>query len=415
MRTFSTQIARGCGGLCGAGLILCLAPVVAQSASPAPPPDASYSSIPVLSWDDVEADLETFLAWSEDPLAGWDISVPEPSTLIHSGSLRAGTGHSDNPLKRFHPAEQAFFVLEGEAFLNALLPHSSLTLLFFGEWTRYQGNGPADEESLAFGFVEWSIPTSSGSHGVRGTAFYGDQIYDASLSIQAPPIGATFRQLRPEAGFFLTRIVSEQDLIEGAISLSHAFFDDPQNDYLRARLDGEWSREWSPRWSTVSRIGAYREWHRLAVSRQPNGLRLNPSKTLCVTGAELVQKLTGQFFRGALQPSLQAGATLEIDAYGAYDDLYRSWAGLQLKGTWRRLTLEASTRWQETRYDQRQVAFLDPRRLLLGYRSAEFRATLELVHGCSLLAKWEWLESSSRITTDGYTEQRGQVLLEWAY
>ena len=414
MRTFSTETGRRCGRLWGAGLVLGLAAAAAQSPSPAPPPNASDPPAP-LSWDEVEADMETFLAWSEDPLADLAFVVPEPAALIHSGSLRAGAGHSDNPLKRFRPAGQEFFVLEGEAFLNVLLPRSTLTLLFFGEWTRYQGNGSADEESLAFGFAEWAIPTASGSHGVRGTVFYGDQIYDASLSIQAPPLGATFRQFRPEAGLFLKRIFSGKDLLEGSVSLRNAFFDDPQNDYLRAQLDGEWRREWSPHWTSVSRIGAFREWHRLADSRQPNGLRLNPSKTLRVTGAELAQKVTVHLFPKALQASLETGATLEIDAYGTYDDLYRTWAGFQLKGTWKRLSLEASTRWQETRYDHRQVAFLDPRPLRLSYRSAEIRATLELGHGGSLLAKWEWLDSSSRITTDGYTERRGQVLLEWTY
>lgn len=415
MRIFSTHLQRTSSRL-GALLYLLwigIGPHSAWSSVPATHPATSAAS--ALSWEEVEAGMDAFLSWSEDPFSGLDLEIPEAPMLLHSGSLRAGAGYSDNPLKRFRPAGQDFFLLEGEGFLNALLPHSTLTVLFFGEWTRYGNRGPADEESLAFGFGEWSFPMSSGTGGVRGTVFYGDQIYDASLSIQAPPLGATFRQFRPEAGLFLKRTISQRDQIEVALSLRNAFFDDPQNDYLRFQWDGEWTREWSPRWSTTSRFAAFHEWHRFTVARQPNGIGLNPAKGLRVSGAEWAQSLTATFFSEALHTSLETGATLEIDRYGAYEDRYQTWAALQLKGSWKRLALEAAARWQETRYDQRQVGFLNPRTLLLQYRSAEFRATLDLWRGFSLVGKAEWLASTSRITTDSYTERRGHLLLQWSY
>jgi hypothetical protein len=412
MRLFSSTSGRT---VC---LLSCLLPALASgqvadlsdTAANAPQPSTP------LSWETLAEDLDDFLEWSEDPLAdlGWE--PPAPSAISHGGSLRIGPGHSDNYLKRFHPTAQDFTFIEGDLFLNALLPASSLTLLLFGEWTGYRTNGPADAESLAFALLEWSLPTLSGSRGLRLSSFYGDQIYDASLSIQAPPLGTTFRQVRPEIALFLKHEFSDRDAMEVALAVRGARFDDPQNDHQRLLLEVDWTHTFSVRWRTSTRFTAYREEHRLATSRQRNSLPSDPASSLRINGAEWAQQLTAQLPWGkSLLATLEAGANLELDPVGEYDDLYRVWTGLQVQWKWKKLSFEAATRWQETRYDKRQIAFLDPRALLLQYRSAECRATYALSQHLALIGRWEWLDSYSRIDTDRYSEQRGQLLLEWSY
>jgi hypothetical protein len=368
-----------------------------------------------LSWEQLSADAELYLDWSRDPLAEVDLA-PEPSPfLIHSGSLRAGFGHSDNYLKRATPTHQDFHVVEGDFFLNALLPRSSLTVLMFGEWTQYAAEDAADAESLAFGLLEWSLPASWGTYGLRGSFFYGDQIYDASLSIQAPPAGASFRQFRPELAAFLKREVSSTDTVEATFSLRDAGFDDPQNDYWRGEVSIEWTHKWSAFFAITTDVSAYGEEHRIATSRGANGIQLNPRKPLYINGAEWIFALDGELWEKTLGWSIETGANLEVDRYGDYEDLYRSWAGIHLDGSWKFMRLEANVRVQETRYDKRQIAYLDTTPVLQQFRNADLKVSVDLPKGLFLEAQFEWLEATSRIRSDSYSEQRAQVTMGWSY
>lgn len=367
-----------------------------------------------LNWEQLSAEMDALLSWSADPLSDLALEAKRGPSFFHSASIRAGSGHSDNYLKRYTPTHQDFATLEGDFYGNLLLSRSSLSLILFGEWIRYDNSSIANTESLAFGLLEWAVPVTSGSWGLRSSIFYGDQIYDASLSIQSPPLGSTFRQFRPEAAIFAKRILSAKDSLETSFSIRDAQFDDPDNDYHRAELKVKLGHQFENDWTIATTIKGFAERHN-TDSRIANGASLNPQRALFIQGATIRQELKGSAFKKTLNWSLEVGADLEIDRYGTYEDLYRSWSGIDLEWQWKRLMLRGMARIQQNKYDQRQIAYLDQTPLLQQFRNVEIEAKFDLGRGFALEGTLEWNETTSRIQTDSYSEKRAKIQFGWSY
>lgn len=367
-----------------------------------------------LNWEQLSAEMDALISWSADPLSDLALEAKRSPIFFHSASIRAGSGHSDNYLKRYTPTPQDFATLEGDFYGNLLLPRSALTLILFGELTQYEDDSTTDTESLAFGLLEWSVPATWGTWGLRSSFFYGDQIYDASLSIQSPPLGSTFRQFRPEAAIFAKHILSAHDSLETSLSIRDTQFDDPDNDYYRAELKVKLGHQFDNDLTIATTFKGFAEQHSTA-SRSANGASLNPQRALFIEGATIRQELKGSAFKKTLDWSLEVGAELEIDRYGTYEDLYRSWSGIDLEWRWKRLMLRGMARIQQNKYDKRQLAYLDQTPLLQQFRSVEIEAKFDLARGFALVGNLEWNETTSRIQTDSYSEQRATLQFSWSY
>jgi len=364
-------------------------------------------------WDTMLNEAEEALDWSIDPLADLDLDL-EPETLrFWSASLRGGGGHSSNFLKRGSALGSGYFQLEGDAFFNAIFARSSLTLLAFAEHTRYTRDAEADNETIAFFHGNWTrLSSRTWSYGAELDAFYGDQIYDASLVLNGTPVGASLRQFRPEASVFSEWAVGSHD----TLGLRRAEFGDASDDYWRPVAEATWERVWGRALGTEARLSYYEERYDEQVARAATGLRLSPEERLTVRGASLENLVTFNPRRWpGLKASLRFGAAREMETSGWFKDANRFWGALGASHDFGFMRLALNGRWQSTRYRERQVGFIDARPVRQTYRTLKLEARKPLPWNTSLRVAVEWLQFDSRVAGETFSERRVESTLEWTY
>jgi hypothetical protein len=375
-------------------------------------PDATDSDA---QWQALLSEAEETLEWSADPLADLGLE-PEP---VHfwTFSLRGGGGASDNFLKRRNAVGSSFLKAEADAYLNALFDHASLTLLAFAEYIRYAREARADSETTAFLHLNWTRnPSRPFAFGAELDAFYGDQIYDASLVQNGAPVGASLRQFRPEAAIFTEWQPADGGALRLRVAARRAEFAEKEDNYWRPIATLGWRRHWSAAWETETRLSAYQDRYDEDHARGPTGLELIPQRSLVVDGASLDGSLAWQPVQaGAFKATLRLGIALEDETHGDYKDLLRHWGSLSVRHDFGMVELQATTRWQQIRYRERQVGFIDDRRQRQDYRSLKLEAHAPLPWNTALRLAVEWSRFNSRIDAENFSERRVEAAVEWAY
>ncbi|MFO7724975.1 MAG: hypothetical protein R6V45_05440 [Oceanipulchritudo sp.] len=365
-------------------------------------------------WEQLLLESEELLEWSADPL---DDIVSEPAAMIlWSVGLKAGAGSSDNFLKRLNPVSSSYATLEGDVFFNALLENSSFTALLFGEVVEYNRQTEAGTEAIMFFNANWTRFAGAWAYGTEVDIFYGDQIFDASLDLAGIPEGESFRQLRPQFSLFTEWKPGRRDLLRLEAGLRRASFQDETEDYWRPQVDFTWDRKISSSISISTELSTYREFYDEERSRLPNGLLVSPPSTLEIQGARLLQELVLEpAFLSGFKAIARLGYRWEDSLEGSHEDLTRLDASLRCALKTALVDVRATGRWQNTRYDERQVGFIDLRTLRRTYRSLDLEVERDLPMGFSLVARAEWSEFESRSEQETFSEERLEVLLGWAY
>jgi hypothetical protein len=366
------------------------------------------------SWAALVAETEELLEWSSDPLGDLDLE-PERFT-VWSTSARAGVGHSSNFLKRENPEGSRYLQLEGDAFVNTLFDEATLTALLFFEFTQYDQDTEADSESIVFLHANWSVFRDLWTMGIELDAFYGDQIYDASLSSVSPPVGDNLRQFRPELSFFAEKFISSRDSLGAKLSLRRAVYGESEEDYWRPALSLEWIRQWNTATATTTEVAVFVESYDERLARKADGTPLEPQTELEIRGLQIQESLSWQPVKWpSFKSTLRAGFSAEEEPDGAYESALRLFSSISLswKSEW--IDLRADGRWQNIRYQDRHSDFADTRPLRQTYRSLRLEAKRELIWNTSLKIAVEWSDFSSRAPSEDFSERRAEALLEWSY
>lgn len=361
------------------------------------------------SWESLLAETDSLLAWSDSLLAEPESFLP--ATFSWSASLAAGPGYSDNFLKRASPEGSRFWKIEGDAFLMRMGPVHSLTALLFFEGIRYQHPAETDSEATVFLHANWTRSTANGNLGLDFEAFYGDQIFDASLAPTLDPEGDRFRQLRPELFLFTEYAFSRKDVLRLQTGIRRAVFEESVEDYWSLAAGSSWQRQWGPSLKTESLIQLSQEWYDEDRSRDAGGLTLLPEERLEILILRLEQSLTWEpRNRSWSRTVLRLGADWESDRQGAYDDSTRSWASLTQRFDFKHLDLSASARWQDVAFDHRMVDFSDSRPLQQRFRSLRLEAELPLPWRTYLKGRVQWADFDSRREAESFSEKRADLV-----
>lgn len=395
-------------GLALVAISLATQPAVAQREA------GTVNTAEPLDWDALLDETEEILDWGDEPLEEF---LPEDEPMsFWSLSLRAGGGQSDNFLKRPNPVSSRFLKAEGDVFLNTLFEKASLTALLYAEYSLYERDAEAHSETLAFLHVNGTRFLGDNAYGVELGAFYGDQVYDASLTVDSEPLGTNLRQFRPQAEAFFQWQPGRRDALRTAAGLVRATFGDSDDDYWQPSLSLEWTHAWAPGWVTATEISAYREYYDVDVPRTAAGLPLDARGRLEVGGLSIEETVKWEdAILQNLDLSLRAGAAIERDDAGQYQDLQRYWSSLSASYEWRETDFSVSGRWQNTRYDDRQAAILDPRPLRHTYRNLKVEISRGFPWNTSLKARVQWTDFHSRNNADDFSERRIEILLGWTY
>lgn len=366
-------------------------------------------------WDAFLDDTDSFLDAAADPLGDFDFAAQD-TLIFWSASLRAGVGHSSNFLKRSNPVSSAFLKLEGDLLVNALFRSSSFTSLFFFEAAKYDREAEVDHEAIVFLHNNWTQFRGAHTRGIEVTAFYGDQIYDASLQENGEPTGASLRQFRPEIAVFTEFALGARDSIKATLSVRRDLFEDEEFDYWRPQVALEWSRAWTGSFAASTELSVYREFYDEKLARSANGINRIPASELEITGLQIEEVLTWKPARWeAFRATARLAAASERDPDDAYDRLTRYSASVSANLDLDSVKLRASGSWLNTRYRERQVDFLDSRPVRQIYRTLELEAEKPLPWNLSLKAGVQWSEFRSRISADAFSERRVQALLDWTF
>jgi hypothetical protein len=370
---------------------------------------------PFADWEAFLDETDSFLEEADDPLGDFDV-VDTGDFVFWTASVRGGAGHSTNFLKRADPVSSPYLKLEGDLLLNALFESSSLTSLIFFEAAQYDREAEVDHEAIAFAHVNWTQFRGAASRGIEFTAFYGDQIYDASLLENGPPSGASLRQFRPEIAVFSEHELGETDTLKVTASVRRDLFGDEEYDYWRPQAGLEWGRLWSSSFATTTELSVYKEFYDEKVARSATGINLVPASELEITGLQIEELIIWKPVQlKALSTTVRFGAATESDPDDEYDGLTRLWASFSgsLDLDW--IRLRALGTWQNTRYHDRQVGFVDTRQVRETYRTLELEAEKSLPWNLSLKAGVQWNELRSPVAEDAFSERRVQALLDWTY
>lgn len=360
-----------------------------------------------------ETDL--FLEDATDPLTGLDLL--EESPFFWSASLRAGAGSSSNFLKRTEEISSAYVKAEADFFLNALFERSSLTTLIYLEGTRFRRDAEVDREATAFLHANWTEIRARYSFGMELDAFFGDQIYDASLLDDGPEVtGASLKQFRPEISLFGEWDANEVDSLKTTLSVRRSLIKDENEDNWRPTVALEWNRVWSGSLGSATELSVYQEIYDDEVAKSPVGIDLPGDEKLVMTGVQLEQVFTWKPIRwDFFSASMRLGAAHEEDDNDAYDGLVRLWASASASLDLKPAHISLRGDWQNTRYKDRQVSSVDSRLVRQRYRTLELELERKLGRNLSLRAAVQWNEFTSRIADDSFSERRVQALLDWTY
>lgn len=368
-------------------------------------------------WESLLSNSEDLLEWSADPLADLNLNLDATNTfLTWTVGLEAGWGTSDNFLKRKDPVSSSYLALELDGFLNRMGPHSSLTVLAFLEAFRYQRESEAQNENTAFLHSNWTRFSALWDWGINLDLFYGDQIYDASILLTGTPVGETFRQTRPKVDLFLDWAMGEKDLLSAHLGIQRSIFDDSANDYWKPLFSASWEHAFSTSLTTIATAAYFQEVYDERMARLPDGFFTPTNETLRVHGGEL--ELAIAWSPPSLQSlslSAKARLTLEDSENGDHEDVLR-WLGL-LEARWRASWADISLTglWQNNRFSQRQVSFVETRPLHQIYRSLQVDLEKDLWRGLSLGLHGEWTDFTSRDGMENFTERRVELRLDWSY
>lgn len=369
---------------------------------------------PVDDWEALIAETEDFLDWDLDPQAERE-ALPRVQAFWFAG-LRIGSGHTSNFLKRPDAAESRFLTLEGDLFFHAILPASTFNALLFFEAQIYDTDDPVDSEGMAFFQANWALDRGDWHHGLTVDAFYGNQIYDASLSLVSAPLGARLQQVRPKLSLFSEIDLGKQDVLGARISLERAAYETEEDDYWRPEVGLEWKRAWITSLISTTQLGLFAEIYDEELARQASSLPLLPQQTLTIQGIRLQQHLS---WKPARWPAFEAGAryglTFEEGTAGDYDAALNLWGNLTASLDLPWFELKTSARWQNRRYQDRTSSYVDDRPLHQVYRSLSVELSRTLLWETSLNLSAEWNTFDSRNPDEAYSERIIKGFLEWSY
>jgi hypothetical protein len=365
-------------------------------------------------WDAYLNETDLFLEEANDPLA--DLEAPDEQLVFWTFSLSAGAGHSTNFLKRSNAVSSPFIKTEADFILNAILEHSQLTALIFFEGIRYDEKAEVDQEAIVFLRTNWTEFRTTYSYGIEANVFYGDQIYDASLSVDGVATGASLRQLRPEIGFFGEWDMGSVDSLKTVLSLGREIIEDEDENYWRPGLSVEWNRVWTGSFGSRTGVSVYQEFYDDKVAHAADGSTILPETQLEPVGLQIEEVLTWKPVKwNSLSTSLRFGAAAERDSNDEYDALKRFWASFNGTLDLKFAKVGINGIWQDTRYDDRQVSSTDTRPVHQIYRTLQLEVEKDLRWNFSFIASVQWIEFSSRVSDDSFSERRVQALLDWTY
>ncbi|NDV62040.1 hypothetical protein G0Q06_06240 [Puniceicoccales bacterium CK1056] len=373
---------------------------------------------PLTDFAELEAFLDEtdlFLEDANDPLLGLDEFAESP--FFWSASIRAGAGHSSNFLKRGKAVSSPYLKAEADFFLNGIFTHSSFTTLLYFETAKFDQDAEVDREAIAFLHANWTEIRARHSYGIEVDAFYGDQIYDASLLEDSiDPTGASLEQFRPELSLFGEWDAGKFNSIKVTLSARRSLIVDEDEDYWRPGISLEWNRVWSGSFGSRTELSLYQEFYDDEVAKTSTGINRLPEEDLQINGVQIEEVLTWKPVQWeVLSTSMRFGAAREEDSNDDYDGLTRFWASanasLDLKAT----KFRVSGAWQKTRYTDRQVSSIDDRLVRQRYRTLRFDLERDLMWNLSFKASVQWNEFVSRVSDDSFSERRIQALLDWTY
>lgn len=368
-----------------------------------------------LDWDSLMAETEDILDWSEDPLADL-FEKPEKKLAFWSTGFRAGPGYSDNFLKRPQANSSNYLKAEAEFLGNILFEKSAVMAMLYAEHTRYDSELEADSETVLLFTASWTRFLEAVNIGIETNAFYGDQIFDASLTVDSEPEGTNLRQLRSQVKGFLEWSPASRDLIKASAGAARAAFGDNGDDYWESSASVDWTHGWNKSLQTTSSLVAFAEFYDEDVPREADGGVLDPETALEVHGIGFEQSLEWQpAFLKDLKLTLKTGATGEFENEGNFKELNRFWASLNGSWKWRSSRFALSGKWQRTRYTERESGFLDDRPLKYAYRHLKMEWVQKLPWNLSVEANLQWSSLKSRAETDSFSEKRMEILLGWTY
>jgi hypothetical protein len=366
----------------------------------------------ITDWAAILEEAETSAEWAADPLADLGFHGDDLSIFI-TASARAGAGHSSNFLKGTNPVSSGYYRVEADVWANWFFRRSTLSVLFFGEANIYENIGDldVDDEFLSFGKVSWSVPGDSNEIGIEALSFFADQIYDATLDISnGNAAGTRIRQFLPQASMYIDWFPGKVDRLRLEPSISRAEFDIEDQDYWEPALAGEWERLWKKSFSTLSKVGISRQYYDDEIGRDAGGNDLETEERLLVDRIKVEQRLTWKPPQWKwMEWTGSFGISWDKDQAGEYENMHRTWASARarLSGDWGQLRLTG--RWMEIRYEDRDPLTRHTQ------ESLETEYKLPLGKSFSAYVRGEWTSLNSTIESESYSEQRGELLLEWSY
>ena len=181
-------------------------------------------------------------------------------------------------------------------------------------------------------------------------------------------------------------------------------------------MSREWVRTCFNQIETSSTAAYYEEQYDELLIRDRRGFNMPSGELLTIRGVSLEEEVVWQP-KGwkTLKLRARAGAALEEDVAGEFDDATRYWGSLisDLELPW--IDFRLIGRLQKIRYDTRQVDFFDPRPHQQIFRSLRFEVEKSLPWNLSLRVAVEWEDFNSRISDEQFSERRVETLLNWSY
>lgn len=309
-------------------LRLCIASMAALTACSmaSSPTAAAEATTPAPSdWEALAAEVDAFSAEWEDPFA--DILPVEPYVpprWFGFFTLGTGTGYTENVLRDPNPLSAQLFWVEADAFIQVAAPGNSLLTAFaYAQWTRYDAAIDPAEESIALAEITWARPFERLTPSLRLNTFYGDQIYDDSLSMVGTPSSNRLRQFQPRLSLRLEWLATPAWQLNAEVFGMRARYGDSDLDFaaLGAQLGALYTSP-STDLEVALDVQVLRESYEQEAARLPSGLSI-ANTLLRVNRLRVDPALRWQTPWQSLSLSFAPFIEWRDDNGGGYEDLLR--------------------------------------------------------------------------------------------
>lgn len=407
--------------MAAAALLLAQPGLHAQENTAAHGSHSSSAASEADSWEALLESVEETADWAADPLADleMDLGLDEPASLIFAASISAGTGISDNYLKRVEKTSSAYSRAEADAWINWFLgEHHTLTGLLFAEGVFYDADNGVSSEYLALLQGKWTASGASVDYGATLQLYLSDQIYDASLTTTSAPLGESVAQNRTSATLFLDLFPSRRDRLQPFVSFERVDYEIDGEDYHEAGVGLEWERQWNQSLRMLSEANILRADYRSGLARLANGWDVPGELLMAINRFKIESRLYWQPVRWrGFSVNAGGGAQWDDDQTGDYESRQRIWASLGLRAEYKGWDFRLNSRWQETDYAYRQALTFttDPTPARQTEHSLRAELSRDLPWQLKITLRGETATLDSRDPDQAYTERRVEALLEWSY